>query len=249
MPQWGYAASPIVVDDRVIVQPGGEASSIVALDVKTGSVLWKTPGRQAAYASLVEWQQGSVRQLIGLDYRTLIAWEPSQGQRLWEVAPQIKNDFNVPTPIACDRGVIVTSENNGTRLHAWSADGKIDATPAAQYLDLAGDSHSPILLGDYVVGVNRGLHVLDLRNDLSCTGTLDDPCLDGYCSLIGCEDRVLIQCEKGELLLVQIGKFGARELDRLRVAEENVQILAHPALAGKTYWVRLPDSLQAWALP
>lgn len=255
MPQWGYSASPIAIDDRLIVQPGGDSASIAALDLETGEVVWKTPGRQAAYASLVPWSQGGKQQVIGFDYRTLGGWDVEDGKRLWEITPKVPNDFNVPTPIVMPEGVILTSENNGTRLHAWTSPGTADAAPAAEFLDLAGDSHTPVVVGKYLVGVDRGLYVLDIHSQLRGISELYNPSLDGYCSLIGSEDRVLVQCEKGELLLLQIGQQSGsnqnvvRELDRIRVGDDSVQILAHGAIAGSIYFVRLPDRLQAWQLP
>lgn len=249
MPQWGYAASPIAIDGRLIVQPGGESASIAALDLETGKVIWKTAGRQAVYASLVPWSHGAKRQVIGWDYRTLGGWDVEDGKRLWEVTPRVPNDFNVPTPIVTSEGVILTSENNGTRLHAWTGLGTAESTPTAEFLDLAGDSHTPILVGGYLVGVDRGIHVLDVRHQLKEISELSDPCLDGYCSLIACEDRVLVQSEKGELLLLEINNSGIRELDRLKVADDDAQILAHGAMAGSIYLVRLADRLQAWQLP
>ena len=42
LPQWGYSASPLVIDNHLIVQPGGVDSSIVALSLESGEVVWKT---------------------------------------------------------------------------------------------------------------------------------------------------------------------------------------------------------------
>jgi hypothetical protein len=258
MPQWGYAASPIVVDDHVIVQPGGDTVSIAALDLETGDVVWTAPGRQAAYASLVEWTEGTKRQVIGFDYRTFGGWDVNDGKKLWEVKPRVANDFNVPTPILSNHGVILTSENNGTRMHPWADWGSADPMPSSEFLDLAGDTHTPILMGDYLVGVDRGLFVLDVGDQLKRVGHYSEPSLDGFCSLIGSQDRVLVQCERGELLLMQVDltehrpageSLGVRVLDRLRVGDENTQILAHGAMAGSMYLVRLPDRLEAWQLP
>jgi len=238
----------------LIVQPGGDSNSIAAFEIETGDVVWQVPGRQAAYASLVEWVHGSQRQVIGFDYRTLGGWDIADGKRIWEVKPKVGNDFNVPTPIVSPQGIFLTSENNGTRLHRWTREGVAEATTAAEFLDLAGDSHTPILIDDYLVGVDRGLRVLDTRRELAQVGELSDPCFDGYCSLIGSRDRVLVQCEKGELLLLQIGKHTGsgqnvvRELARMRVGDDSAQILAHGAIAGSMYFVRLPDRLQAWQL-
>src|SRR5215510_13915101 len=49
--QWGMAASPLVIDDKLIVQPGGRGASIVAYDQNTGAVIWKALNDNASYTS------------------------------------------------------------------------------------------------------------------------------------------------------------------------------------------------------
>ncbi|MHC4199201.1 MAG: outer membrane protein assembly factor BamB family protein, partial [Planctomycetota bacterium] len=51
LPGWGMCAAPLVVDDKLIVNPGGPKASIVALHRRTGEVIWRCAGAQAAYAS------------------------------------------------------------------------------------------------------------------------------------------------------------------------------------------------------
>lgn len=249
MPQWGYSATPIVVNDALIVQPGGEQASIVALDLRTGDLRWATPGRQAAYASLIEWNHEGQHLVIGFDYRAIVAWNVADGKRIWEHMPKVKNDFHVPTPVLSERGLIATSENNGTRLLSWNATVGIGMEPQAKYEELAGDSHSPIRMGRFLVGVDRGLHVLDIEQELKPIAVHADPNLDGYCSVIGCEDRALVLCESGVVLLFRIGEQGIEEIGRTSSVEEGGQVLAHPAIAGRTLFVRSSNSLQAWHLP
>src|SRR5215510_12597637 len=38
---WGYCDYPLVDADHLILTPGGEKATIVALDKKTGEVVWK----------------------------------------------------------------------------------------------------------------------------------------------------------------------------------------------------------------
>lgn len=248
LPQWGYSASPIVVDETLIVQPGGKANSIVALELSTGKVLWATPGRVPAYASLVPKQIGSRWQVIGFDDKSAGAWSVTDGARDWELIAPIKNDFNVPTPVLAPEGLLLTSENNGTRFYRWSDTGGLESTPSAHSEELAGDSHSPIRIGKFLIGVDHSLQMLDWTDGLKCVAKQEDQAFRGYCSLIGSEERVLAVCENGEVLLYQLEASRFRELGRVRVADSDVQILAHPALSGRTLFVRLPNALVAWEL-
>ena len=53
---WGYSESVLIDDDRLVCTPGGEQTTMVALDKKTGRPLWRCslPGdRGAGHASIV----------------------------------------------------------------------------------------------------------------------------------------------------------------------------------------------------
>ena len=41
-PEWGYSESPLIDGDKVIVTPGGGQGAIVALNKKTGAVMWQS---------------------------------------------------------------------------------------------------------------------------------------------------------------------------------------------------------------
>ena len=48
---WGYAASPVIIDQQLILVTGSPNGSLVALNKKTGDVLWKNGNYEAAYAT------------------------------------------------------------------------------------------------------------------------------------------------------------------------------------------------------
>ena len=65
---WGYSESPLVDDNRLICTPGGEQATLVALDKKTGKLIWSCPmkgDRGAGHSSVVISQPLSSRPLSG----------------------------------------------------------------------------------------------------------------------------------------------------------------------------------------
>ena len=73
LPIWGFCPSPLLVDGRLIVQPGGPSSSIVALDAATGETFWATAGKKAAYASPIYIKIASTKQVVMFDDDSLEA--------------------------------------------------------------------------------------------------------------------------------------------------------------------------------
>ena len=61
---WGISESPLVLGDRVLVNAGGLNSSIVALNKKDGSLIWKSQSDEAGYSSAAALEFGGVTQAI-----------------------------------------------------------------------------------------------------------------------------------------------------------------------------------------
>ncbi len=235
---WGTTSSPLVVDDKVIVNPGAAKASLVALNPKTGAVLWKTPGDKAAFGSLIVGTFGGRRQIVGLDKHALCGWDIATGKRLWRVEPPRSNDFNVATPIAAGEMLLVSTENNGTRMFRFDKDGIIIPQPAAIDEDLAPETQTPVAVETRLFGVWRGLHCLDLANGLKPLWKADDKAFDDYASIIACGNRVLILSKHGELLLVDAKADHYKLISRLKVFDDDPGVYSHPALIGKHLFVR-----------
>lgn len=239
---WGVCSSPLIVDGRLIVNPGGPEASVVALDPATGDVLWQTPGGAAAFSSFVPCTLGGRRQVVGFDAASLGGWDVATGERLWTLDPKVAGDFNVPTPLVLDEGVVVSTENNGTRL--------VDGTGLrrAAYAGLAPDMHTPVTCGDRIVGIVKGkVHCVATR-DLAPLWTKFDRSLAGHVSLVASADRVLAFTEKGELVLIDPRAAELRILDRLQVLPPGQSTYAHPAVAGTRIFIRGPRRLACVAL-
>jgi outer membrane protein assembly factor BamB len=244
---WGVCSSPLISEGLLIVNPGGRNASLAALDPKSGRIVWQTPGRPAAFASFIERKVGTVTQLIGYDKETLGGWDARTGARLWEVRPDVKGDFNVPTPVLAGDRLFVTTENNGGRLFAFDAAGQVAADPVATCDDLAHDMHTPVVVGDRLLAVSQGLHCVDART-LQSLWFEDDPAFREYAALIASPRRVLAVSQDGELLLLDPLADRPRIVSRWRLTEDKVSVLSHPALVGTQLFVRLGNSLICFSL-
>jgi outer membrane protein assembly factor BamB len=236
--KWGLCGSPLIADGKLIVYAGGPRAAIVALDPATGRALWKTPGNPPGYGSLVVGTLGGKRQLVGHDATSLGGWDIATGRRLWTHEPPIAGDFNVPTPVVWKGQLVVSTENNGTRLFRFDREGRIVPEPAAVYEDLSPDTHSPIAVGDRLFGVTQGMHCLDLAAGLKPRWTGQDPALFEHTSLIASQARVLVVTSEAELILLDVAADALKILARHKVLEGESGLLSHPALVGSRLYLR-----------
>ncbi|MBM4028456.1 MAG: PIN domain-containing protein [Planctomycetes bacterium] len=74
-PTWGFSESPLVDGDQVVITPGGSRGAMVALDKKTGRVLWQSQDftDDAHYSSIIPAEIGGVRQYVQLTAASVAA--------------------------------------------------------------------------------------------------------------------------------------------------------------------------------
>ncbi len=240
---WGHSGSPLIADDKIILQPGGRKASLVALECETGDVVWITPGIEPSYSSFLTKQVGGQTQVIGYDAKSLGGWDVETGRRLWSVIPPVPGDFNVPTVVALDERLVVSSENNGTRIYHFNHDGTLHPEPDFVNNDLRPDSHTPVVSGSRLFGIWSELYGLDPQRNLATVNTLSDDAFAGYGSLIASDSRLLALTSEGELLLIDTSSPNPMILSRLDLTNERKQVLSHPAVAGDSLYLRLGTSL------
>src|SRR5205823_5048018 len=61
-PEWGFAESPLIDAEKVVLTPGDVGGAIVALNQKTGAVIWRSKGfyDPAQYSSVIIAEIGGV---------------------------------------------------------------------------------------------------------------------------------------------------------------------------------------------
>ncbi len=122
---WGYANSPFLLDDMVIVAvmhdrldgiEGREEtkSYLVAFDKKTGREVWKTdrtteaPNESSdAYTTPVLWNHEGRREMVIFGADTLDAYDPASGKRLWWIGNGLEGGRTVPMPVPNEKAGIV----------------------------------------------------------------------------------------------------------------------------------------------
>jgi outer membrane protein assembly factor BamB len=118
--KWKIAESPLIVDDKVIFTPGGQLTSMVALNKNTGKTIWQTTslGNPTAFVSPIVVELGDKKIIINVLTEYIFGVDAKNGTILWKVkysdieAPKQhewapKN--NCVTPLYHDGQLFVTS--------------------------------------------------------------------------------------------------------------------------------------------
>lgn len=114
--QFGFAASPLVIGDRIIALVGGEGG-LLCLDASNGQTIWSVACGEASYATPVHWRRPDGDQLVFVTRNRVVGVDADSGSQLWEYRLPGKGLTNVPTPlVVSDAGLVVSGQGvKGTR--------------------------------------------------------------------------------------------------------------------------------------
>ena len=98
--EWGYASSPIIHENRVIIQCDiiGEQGFLASLDLETGEEIWRTPREDVATWSTPNFlNKYGERQVVVNGFSQIGGYNFDTGKMLWQLGKG--GDAPVPTPI------------------------------------------------------------------------------------------------------------------------------------------------------
>ncbi len=163
-PGWKYSESPLVDGDTLICTPGGREAVVVALDKKTGQVIWKCSmpdigprGRdEAGYSSIVISEAGGIRQYVQLTNKGVIGVAAKDGTFLWGYNKVANSVANIPTPVVYEDYVFCsTAYGTGSALLKLIAAAGGVRADEVYFLD-AGTFQNHhggfVRVGDYIYG-------------------------------------------------------------------------------------------------
>ncbi len=253
---WGLAESPLVFDDKVICTPGGEKVSMVALDRKTGEIVWKCTGvgNKPGYASpiLIEYQ--GLKQIVTAMSESIVGVRASDGKLLWQYPHKVYADENITTPLFKDGFVIVSGcvrkgttslqlQVNGEECSVkehWH-NGTLDNKQGGIVLvggRLYGYAESQSKVGPWMcIDFNSGESIFQ-----------DSPVQSSYKYKNGCltyaDGMLYLFSDNGNMSLVKPMAKGFEVTGRLEIKEPGKRpTWAHPVVFGGRLYIRYGDRL------
>lgn len=111
VPAWYAGQCPLIEDGKVILGVGGE-SLIMAVDIETGDIAWRTPnphGWDMTHSSLVPVEFAGQRMYVWCAGGGVVGVSAEDGALLWEMRDWQIRIANVPTPVPVGDGRLFLS--------------------------------------------------------------------------------------------------------------------------------------------
>ena len=225
-PTWGYSGSPLVVENKVIVQTGSSDGSLVALNVTTGKEVWRGGASEAGYASPYL-RASNPSEIVVFNQYGLSLHDLQTGEEKVSYQHKTRYEVNAAQPMDLGDQVLVASGyGKGAALLdlkssqpkvLWESDGV--ACQMASLIHLNGYAYG--VLGQTGANAKRAtLFCLELKDGRKVWEERGF----GVGTVILIDKTLAVLSDRGELALVKASSNGFNELVRFHV------------LGGKNNW-------------
>ena len=234
-PKWGVAHSPIIEGEALIVPGGGEDAHVLALDKKTGDILWKGGGTaKLGYATPVVAEINNRKQYIIFHGKGLIGVDAQTGQRIWSQKWKTNYDVNAATPIVFDNGTVFISSGYKTGCALIRVIGD-QATIAWDSDKMNAQFSSPILVNGLIYGTSDPGYLMCMEPSSGNVFWKHKDFQKG--GLVGVDSHLIVlDGRDGNAALVEITPEQYREKGRIRPL--GGQAWVAPIIADKKLIIR-----------
>jgi outer membrane protein assembly factor BamB len=244
--QWGLSESPLVLEDRVLVNAGGPGASIVAVRKTDGSLLWKSGSDEAGYSSAVLQRIGSVPQAIFFTASRVVGVDVRDGRELWNYPKVANRTANIATPIVRDDKAFVSSDyGTGAALLRFGPRGSNGVSLQEVYFtnDMRNHHASSVLVGDHLYGFSSSI-LTAMRFDSGEVAWRNRSVGKG--SVIFADDRLYLFSEQGVVGLAEATPAGYQEHGRFQIRTGSLPTWSHPVVSNGKLYLRDQDTLYAY---
>ncbi len=244
VPTWGFASSPIVVGDSIIVATAG---ALAAYDAANGNLRWSSLSGGRGYSSPHLTTIDGVAQVLMVNHEGVTSVAPGDGSVLWKHAWE--GDSIVQPAITPDGGILIGSgsglgsEVGVRRVSLTHGAGGWTAGEGWTSIGLKPYFNDFVLTKDYAFGFDgSSLACIDLKNgERKWKGGSYG---HGQIVLLADQELLLVISEEGELALVKAAPDQFTELARFKAIQGKTW--NHPVLVGHVLLVRNGEEMAAF---
>ena len=244
-PYWGYSESPLIIDDRIILNAGGRRASVVAINKMDGKTLWQNHNDEAGYSSPMLLRTGSLQQVVFFTGARALAVDPRDGRLLWTYNRASNGTANIATPIVRGNRVFLSSDyGTGGALLDVRASGNLASAQEIYFTREMRNHHaSSVAVGDHLYGFSSSI-LTALRFD---TGELAWRNRSvGKGSLIYADQRLYLYSEQGVVGLAEASPTEYREHGRFSIQTTGPPTWSHPIITNGRLIIRDQDNVYAY---
>jgi outer membrane protein assembly factor BamB len=237
----GTAASPLLVNGRLVVQVGSDihGGKVLGLDPTTGATQWEWTGLGPGYASPIAIEVERQPQIVALTEGSIIGIDGKNGKELWSAPFPDEWHENISTPLWTGTHLIISGTRQGTHAYTLAQqNGKWQATETWKNPDVAMYMSSPVF-GDgliYAHSSKKKGQFVALDAKTGAVRWVTEGREGEHASLLLTPRHVVILTNGADLIVAKRGTPAFTVERRYEVAESST--FSTPVLLGSNILVR-----------
>jgi outer membrane protein assembly factor BamB len=242
---WAMAASPLIVDDKIIVLPGGmSGNSVVAYNKANGAVIWKALDDRQGYVSPMLVTLAGRRQILIVTASRMVALAPEGGSVLWSQTWDTDMGINASQPIIVNGNRVFISSGYGkgaALIEITGSGNNLSARNVWENINMKNKFNSSVLHQGFIYGLDEGiLTCVDVNTgERKWKGGRY-----GYGQVLLASNHLIVMTDTGELVLVKASPEQHVEVGRFSALEGKTW--NYPAIAGGRLLVRNANQMAAY---
>lgn len=254
--RWGLAESLLIVGDKVFFTPGGEKTSMIALDKTNGKTIWETESLKDApsYTSPLFVERGDKKIIVNVTSKYVFGVNLDDGKILWKFdfgsyAERSNNQTN--TPLYCNGFIFVTSGYNHKSVMLKLSEDALSVSLV--WVDGVLDVHhgGVVKVGNYIYGSNWEHNVMGkwVCLDWNTGNVMYEKEWINKGSIISNEGMLYCYEEKtGNIALVKAVPDEFKIISTFKIAKGSGPHWAHPVINNGILYIRHGEALMAYSL-
>ena len=165
---FGLSASPLVVDDMLVVLSGEPLApvsghtnfGVLALNKRNGQTIWSALPEKAAYASPMLVTLAGERQILTVMSRRVVGLRPADGEVLWEIPWRVQYDNAIAQPVLVSSNQFLLSAGYGggcALVEVSRAGAGFSARQVWKNQNLKNKFNSSVFHEGFVYGLDEGI--------------------------------------------------------------------------------------------
>ena len=245
--EWGYASSPLIVDDKVVVSAGGEnGKSLFAYDTAGGEPVWSGGNSRAGYSSARLAKLHGETQILIFNQDGLAAHSPNNGSVTWRFdwsAPY--PHVSMPLSLPGNRVLLSLGYGKGSKLlQVDFVDGIFSATELWKSIRMKAKFTNLVFHDDHIFGLDDGMFAC-IDAERGRRKWKDGRYGHGQILLRG--SHILVMAENGDVVLLEINP--EKQVELTKFAALDGKTWNPPSLAGEYLLVRNHREAACYKLP
>ena len=246
----GWNGPPLIVDEKLIIAPGGPVHHIVALNKSTGEMIWSSKGAAendiAGYATVIYISDQQAPQVVAMMGDHIIGVALSNGNLLWSYPHTNRFREHPNTPEYYKGMVLGMSDYGEGSVMLRLTNGGRSVEKVWDNKDLCHKTGNTMRFGDYVYGSGERTHWHCVNWQTGKTMYSDQTI--GVGSIISADGLLYIYSEKGEMALVKPNRERFELISKFDVTLGTEQHWAHPVIFNGVLYIRHGDTLMAYKI-